>query len=50
MVKKKLVQAKAVKEARGQKRPAFERNVSSDDSSTDEEETTFTVDWRAKHL
>ncbi|CAA7400079.1 unnamed protein product [Spirodela intermedia] len=49
MVKKRLMEAKAVQNARGQKRPAFMRHESSDESSTDEEET-FAVDWRAKHL
>ncbi|XP_078446881.1 zinc ion binding protein [Wolffia australiana] len=50
MVKKKLVEAKSLKNARGQKRPAFVREASSDESSTDEEESTFAVDWRAQHL
>lgn len=50
MVKKQLVEFKAARLARGQKSPAFKGKESSDDSSSDEDDESFAVDWRAKHL
>ncbi|MQL86531.1 hypothetical protein Taro_019065 [Colocasia esculenta] len=51
MVKKKLMEAKTTQLARGEKRPVFMGQESSDESSSDSgDEENFAVDWRAQHL
>ncbi|KAJ6790684.1 zinc finger protein 830 isoform X1 [Iris pallida] len=50
MVKKQLMEFKAARLARGQKSPAFMGKELSDESSSDEDDESFAVDWRAKHL
>lgn len=50
MVKKQLMEFKAARLARGKKSPAFKGKESSDESSSDEDDENFAVDWRAKHF
>ncbi|KAK1277547.1 hypothetical protein QJS04_geneDACA003647 [Acorus gramineus] len=53
MLKKHLMEAKAAKVTKEEKRPHFKGQESSDESSSsdgDDDEDNFVVDWRAKHL
>ncbi|KMZ75958.1 hypothetical protein ZOSMA_109G00530, partial [Zostera marina] len=53
MVKKRLMEVKSARHAKGKRPPVFmDQEESSEESSndSDQEEENFTVDWRAKHL
>jgi zinc finger protein 830 len=52
MLKKQLVESKAARTARVNRKPIGMDSDSSSDSSSDEEDdnTDFAVDWRAQHL